>query len=255
MNDEEHVLPIMVRDFKGLSLGPAKLIPTYETKEIPEALKSIDVELLRNQKGGCLLIKKKAVGSQTLFPKLPVPTESYIGHPFQSIPKLSVLIKPKSRLVNEETGIHLAWGMGIIQSFLMEVFSPYEQFAFGGRLKTRVKGKFRILGQDYPVDALVEADGYFESQDRIVVLEAKQSNNNQFCADFSIHQLLLPLMLIRGITGKTSSGIFLDYSISRIDGRATVNYRIYHYNVPGSDSSIDPFSYRAGLSKQYVITI
>lgn len=163
-NDEEHVLPIMIKDFRGLSLGPAKLIPTYETKEIPKALKSIDVELLRNQKGGCLLIKKKAVGSQTLFPNLSTPTDSYSGLPFQSIPELSVLRKPKSRLVNEETGIHLAWAMGILQSFLMEVFSPYEQFAFGGRLKTRVKGKFRILGQEYPVDALVEADGYFESR-------------------------------------------------------------------------------------------
>jgi len=243
----------MIKDFRGLSLGPAKLIPTYDTKEIPKALKLIDVELLRNQKGGCLLIKKKDVGSQTLFPKLP--TKSHSGLPFQSIPELSVLRKPKSRLVNEETGIHLAWAMGILQAFLMEIFSPYEQFAFGGRLKTRVKGKFRILGQDYPVDALVEADGYFESRDRIVVLEAKQSNNNQFCTDFSIHQLLLPLMLVRRITKKMSSGMFLDYSISRIDGRATVNYRIYHYDAPGSDSSIDPFSYRAGSSKQYVITI
>ncbi|MFX0045975.1 MAG: DUF6997 domain-containing protein [Candidatus Hermodarchaeota archaeon] len=190
-----------------------------------------------------------------MFPQLPPPKDLYSGYPFQPIPKLSVLSKPKSRLVNEETGVHLAWATGILQAFFMELFTPFEQFVFGGRLKTRVRGVFRISGEEYEVDALLEADGYFESQERLVVLEAKQSRRNQFCTDFHIHQLLLPLMLVRGITVKKTSGIFLDYTIARTEGHAEVNYRLYHFDVPGTGAEIDPFSYKLDKSKQYKITI
>jgi len=253
--EDENVLQIIIRDFPNLTYGPAKLIPTFHSKEIPVSLRTLGLELIRNRKGGCLLIKRKSTDLPTLFPKLDPPVDRYDGQSFQSIPELSVLANPKSKLVNEETGIHLAWATGILQAFFMEIFSSYEQFAFGGRLKTTVKGSYRILGEEYEVAALVEADGYFESRERIIVLEAKQSKNNMFCSDFSIHQLVLPLMLVRGITDKPSTGLFLDFSIDKKDEQTIVRYRLYHYDIPGMDTSIDPFKYEFLKSKEYIVTI
>ncbi len=256
LNDKESIIfQITKEDFFAVDCQPARMIPTYSAAELPKEFETLGIELLRNQAGGCLLIKTIEASLPTLFPKIPKPDEQYRGKPFQPIPRLSVLTKKDSTLINEETGIHLAWGMGIFQSFLMDCFSPYDIFSLGGRLKTRVKGEFKIKSNKYPVDALVEVDGYFESEQRIVVLETKQSHPETPRTDFSIHQLILPLILVRSQSEKMCTGFFLDWSIDGSRNYSTINFRLFHYEIPGVRSSINPFDYSLTKSKVFTIQI
>jgi len=242
-------------DFFAVECEPVRMIPTYAAAGLPKQLTERGIELLRNQVGGCLLIKTQETGLPTLYPKIEEPDEEYSGLPFHSIPKMSFLMNLDSTLINEETGIHLAWSMGIIQSFLTDCFSPYDVFTLGGRLKTTAHGNFQIKDKTFPVDALVEVDGYFESNDRIVVLEAKQSATKTRRLDFSIHQLALPLLLVRSQTEKTCSGLLLDWRIEKRARNPAVNFKLYHYEIQGDATSINPFNYSLTKSKSYFIKI
>jgi hypothetical protein len=254
-DDTSIVLQITTDDFSAVGCQPVRLIPTYSATELPKELKRRSIELLRNQAGGCLLIKIGEAGLPTLYPEIKEPIEHYTGKPFHPIPKLSVLANKESLLINEETGIHLAWAMGVFQSFLMDCFSPYDIFSFGGRLKTSVKGEFVIEKLIYPVDALVEVDGYFESDHRIVVLETKKSQPETSRSDFSIHQLILPLILVRPQSEKICTGLLLDWSIDGSKEYTSICFRLYHYDIPGVGSSINPFGYSLTKSKVYTIQV
>ena len=255
INPKEFIIQIQKDDFLKANCAPVKMIPTYSESELPKDLIENNIELLRNQPGGCLLIKSKQAKLPTLYPQIKDPLDRYIGQPFQPIPKLSVLTNLRSSLINEETGIHLAWSMGIIHNFLMEYFSSYDIFSLGGRIKTRVHGNFRIMGRSYSVNANVEVDGYFESNDRIVVLEAKQSNSKKKRKNFSIHQLVLPLLLVRSQTNKLCNGLFLDWFIKRGTTSSAIHFKLYLYEINGDDNYIDPFGYSLTKSKSYIISI
>ncbi len=253
LNDAKRkTLQLQSKDFRSVGQPPVRMIPTYKSSEIPQVLRERGIETLRNARGGCLLVKVKDTGLPTLYPKLEIPEDQYGGPPFRPIPRLTVLQQPKSSMVNEETGIHLGWGLGVLQSFLMDCFSSHEEFSYMGRMKTTAKGEFRILGEGHEVDALVEVDGYFESDERIVVLEVKQSKSNERYADFSLHQILLPLMVVRSVSEKPSSGIFLDWS-TRTENPASLIFYLHHYAIPGAGSSINPFDYDLDRSKIYEI--
>jgi hypothetical protein len=243
------------KHFKDVGQRPVRMIPSYGSSDLPAAFTTRGLELFRNLRGGCLLLKTKEAGLPTLFPDLPEISDQYTGPPFQPIPKLTALMKPKSSIVNEETGIHLAWSMGVISSFLMDCFSPHEEFSSMGRMKTMAKGEVRVLDQNQPVKALVEVDGYFESDENIVVLEAKMSPSTGRLNDFSIHQIVLPLMLVRSESEKPSSGILLDWSFEEDTPEICLSFRLYHYSIPGRSPSINPFDYSLDRAKEYMITL
>ena len=143
--------------------------------------------------------------------------------------------------------------MGVIQSFLMEMTSPYEEFSYLGRLKTTAVGGLRILGRQYDVDTQVEVDAYFESNNQVIVLEAKQSSFKKFKNNFSLHQLILPLILVRTSTKKPSNGVFMDWALDTKD--KIVEFRFYNYEFSWLDMDLDPFSYKLSRSKRYIIDI
>ncbi|MFX1603892.1 MAG: hypothetical protein ACFFCK_10440 [Promethearchaeota archaeon] len=252
-DDSSKVLQLTMADFSEAGQQPGKMTPTYSAVELPAALSKLDVEPFGNLTGGYVLIKRRDTVLPTLYPKLEQPTEQYVGMPFYTLPRHNYLRKGATGFVNGEDGINLAWSMGVLQSFLMECFSPFESFTLGGRLEARTKGELKILGQTFPLDAVAEADGYLESDRHIVVLAARQSSYQTPLSGFSIHHLVRPLIHVRSQTDKLSSGLLLDWSVESEEDHSTVRFGLYHYDFPSTGTGINPFDYRLTKSKSYII--
>jgi len=236
-------------DFKNENLEPVKMIPQYNEKNLPDIFKKNDLSFIRNEKGGCLLIKKKNTSNKSLFPKLIDIEDRYQGKSFQSIPDLD-LYKSK-KLINEETGIDLGWKMGIIQNFLRNSISTNESFIYCGRLKTTVKEKFRLNNEEISLDAHVECDAYFESKNKVIVLECKQAKKN-FKKDFSLHQIFLPYILVKSQTKKEVSCIYFDFKILTEDNENKIVFRFYQFEFIDKVNSLN---YRMTNSKIYTIDL
>ena len=256
LHDEKSlVYQVMSGDIKRVGARPVDIIPAYGRSDLPVVLLEKGLELLRNRYGGCLLIKVKEGRLPTLFPSLPEPESKYTGPPFRPIPRQTVITDPDSDIMNEETGIHLGWSMGVFQSFFIELFSPFEEFSFGGRLKRAAKGRFRISQEEFEVHTQLEADAYFESDERIIVMEAKKTDYAHPLTDFSLHQILLPLILVGSISEKPSSAVLFDFSGRRSEDISDFLFRLYHIQVLGDGATILPFEYRITRSKEYRISI
>jgi hypothetical protein len=253
VDESSKVLQLTMSDFSEAGQQPGKMKPTYSAVELPSAFNKLGVEPFRNLTGGYVLIKRKDTMLPTLYPKLEPPTEQYVGMPFYTLPQYNFLNKSATGLANGEDGINLAWSMGVIQSFLMECFSPFENFSLEGPLEARTKGELEILGQTFPLDAVAEADGFLESDRYIVVLSARQSSLHTPLSEFSILQLIPPLVHVRSQSDKISSGLLLDWSVESEKDHSTVRFGLYHYDIPSTGSSINPFDYKLTKSKSYII--
>ena len=90
LNDKEStILQITKEDIFAVDCQPVRMIPTYSAAELPKEFESLGLELLRNQAGGCLLIKTKDASLPTLYPIIEKPDEEYRGKPFHPIPLIS----------------------------------------------------------------------------------------------------------------------------------------------------------------------
>jgi hypothetical protein len=252
-DDSSRVLQLTKEDFFEARQQPERMMPTYSPAILPKTLNEIGIEPFRNSAGGYILIKRNDATLPTLYPKLEPPTEQYVGLPFYTLPTFDFLSKSGSGATNVEDGVNLAWSMGVFQSFLMECFSPFENFEPHGQLKARTKGELKILGQTFPLDAVAEADAYFESDRRIVVLKATQSSPESPLSDFSLLQLIPPLIHVRAQFDKPSSGLLLDWSVDSEVDHSTVRFGLYHYDIPSTGTSINPFDYKLTKSKSYII--
>ena len=234
--------------FKELKIDPNKMIPTYSKKELPEVLQKYGLNLLRNKTGGCLLIKINDFNLPTLFPKLNEPNDCTRGPPYNAIPKLELF--NSKRLINEETGIYLAWHIGVIDDFLKEIFNS-EDFFFGGRLRTKVDSKIKIVNETHKINASFECDAYFESDNNVVILECKKAYR-EFADSFSLHQILLPYILLKKEIKKSVSCIYFDFILNPLKEQDSIIFRLFHYKFE-NDSIINPFSYKLSKSKKYII--
>ena len=249
--EDSFVFQLDSDDFKSVNLRPVRMIPMYSRSDIPGVFRELGIELLRNKDGGCLLIKTEKLKQPSLFPTLMEPQKIYKGLPFIPIPQLSVF-KDKE-LQNEETGIHLGWALGIFQAFFIEIFSPYEEFFLGGRIRTKAKGNYIINSTNYAINTQVEADSYFESEKSIVVLESKFTPFDKPLKSFSLHQLLLPLVLIKSISEKPAKAIFMDFSMRIINEKVQLRFLLYLFSFFYKGANINPFSYNLENSKKYII--
>ena len=252
-DEESKVLQLTREDFYEVRQQPERMMPTYSPPTLPKTLNEIGIEPFRNSEGGYILIKRRDTRLPTLYPRLEPPTEQYVGMPFYTLPRFDLLAKSAPDSTSVEDGVNLAWSMGVFQSFLTECFSPFENFEPRGRLKARTKGELNILGQTFPLDAAAEADGYFESDQRIVVLTARESSPESPLSDFSLLQLIPPLVHVSSQFEKPSSGLLLDWAMDSQVDHSTVRFGLYHYDFHSTGPSINPFDYELTKSKSYII--
>jgi len=246
-------------DFRNVGLKPADHIPNYRYDTLPDLFKENGIELLRNQVGGCLLIKQGEYNLPTLFPKLSsnfFEDNIYDGHPFDQLAKISVL--DIEDLNNEETGVVLGMATGVFRHFFINSVHPSERFTYIGRInskvgkkKARVKGKISILDRSHDVNTSVEGDAYFESDERIIVLEAKNTHHKRPFKNFSLHQLILPQLYLRSYTKKPISCVFMNFS--HVIKLHRLIFLLYHFEISEKNGVMIPHDYDLISAKKYII--
>ncbi len=236
-------------DFKAVGAKPVRLIPTYSAEELPWALRSLGLEQIRNQSGGCVLVNRAALNLPTLFPMFPHINVIHLDKPPQFPVSLKLL--QNDDIHNEETGIVLANEMGLYSLFFERIFSSREHFTLGGRIKTSVSGNYIIGGEEIPVDrAQLEIDNFLESSSYLVPIEAKIDREDMDRRSFSIHQFALPTLLLSQLSDKRIYSLFQIYSVSRAD---ILNFRFYLYDIDYTMGSVVPHSYRFVDGVQYKV--
>ncbi len=229
--------------FKNLKLDPGKMIPNYSKKEIPPILVKHNLELLRSGKGTCILTKTgQNRNLSSLFPEFPIIESQYQGPPFAPISPDSVLVQPK--LINEESGLHLADRTGIINAFLVETISPYQIFSNSGRLRTNVEGEVWLGHEKVKISSTqMECDAILESEHSIVAVEVKRGLQKSF----SIHQLVFPLLLIqKHIPNKKAYGLFMQF-----ESEPKWIFQLYLLDISVSEDCYYITSYQYLRSKEY----
>lgn len=249
MNSNSSYFQVTSSDFRNIGAKPVRLIPTYSFDELPPALLDVGLEQIRNQKGGCLLIKRAQLNFPSLFPALPEIEVIEMNKP----PKFPVKLKllKHDELHNEETGIVLAKEFGLYDHFFKEAISLDEPFTLGGRIKTTVDGEFLIGGEKIPVtDCLLEIDNFLECSSVLVPVEAKISSEKKTRTSFSIHQFALPTLLLSQYSSKRIYSLFQIYSVQRAE---ILSFKFYLYDMKYSPGVVDPHSYSFVNGFQYLV--
>ncbi len=255
-DDEEVIYQLFSTDFKYLGVKPVKMIPTYRYSELPDVLKENGVELFRNQLGGCVLIKTKKFSLKTLFPSLKNPKVSKVTLNISRIDKISVL--KHFTLHNEETGIILANELNLFSKFVQEYLGLTENFTIGGRLNTTVEGKLGLLYRDgkdnkireIPVKAQIEVDNFIESENLVIALEAKFASHGNKRSSFSLHQFILPTLLLKGKTNKRILNLLIEYGIT---DNFNIFFRFFLYEIDVIQDQIILNEYSLLAEKTYEI--
>ena len=98
--------------FKELNLRPVRMIPHYHQIELPEPLTRRQLELFRNEKGGCVLTKTGHTrGFSSIFPRLPQ-CDLVTTNTFKPVSQFSLLFRNES--LNEDNYFFLAQRIGVL---------------------------------------------------------------------------------------------------------------------------------------------
>ena len=182
------------RVFQELDLRPVKMIPHYHQKELPQALTSRNLELFRNEKGGCVLTKTGYTREfSSIFPQFSQCSLDTTTT-FRPLSQLSLLFRNET--LNEDNYFFLAQRIGVLEHFLktIDIMLSNIQLEHCGRLRSVVSGTINI-GKDHVqiTNALLETDHILENDAIIVILELKK----EFSESMSLHQLLLPYIYLQ----------------------------------------------------------
>lgn len=186
-NNKRTCFQIVSADFKHVGLNPRTMIPTYQKEQVPQPLKTLNLELFRNQAGGCVITKTgNNRSTPTLFPSFPQ-CQTIEKPPFKPIPYSSLLFRRE--VFNEVTAFFLAQRMGVLLHFL----NLETSLDHCGRLQGTVSGATKIGNERVEIQkALFEIDHVLENDEMIVLVEMKAAFQNTM----SIHQLFLPYLYL-----------------------------------------------------------
>ena len=237
--------------FKELNLRPVRMIPHYHQIELPQPLTRRELELFRNEKGGCVVTKTGYTRAfSSIFPRLPQ-CDLVTTNTFTPVSQLSLLFRNES--LNEDNYFFLAQRIGVLEHFLKTIDTTSSNIPLEhcGRLRSVVSGRITI-GKDYvPItNALLETDHILENDDIIVILELKKG----FSDSMSLHQVLLPYIYLQNQGEKRK--IYLIYFEAKSSPSPTFYiFRLHLLTFKDNNESINICNYTFPVNIEYSITL
>ena len=237
--------------FKELNLRPVRMIPHYHQIELPEPLTSRQLELFRNEKGGCVVTKTGYTRAfSSIFPRLPQ-CDLVTTNTFTPVSQLSLLFRNES--LNEDNYFFLAQRIGVLEHFLKTIDTTSSNIPLEhcGRLRSVVSGGITI-GKDHVLitNALLETDHILENDDMIVILELKKS----FSESMSLHQVLLPYIYLQN--QKEQRKIYLIYFEAKPSPSPTFyTFRLHLLTFKDISQPINICNYTFPVNIEYSISL